>query len=60
MSHKWWHFGKSDEEKRLEVINDEIEQHERMIAKDKSGAVLEALKGPLEKLQKEKAELKGF
>ena len=58
MSHKWWHPFKSDEEKRLEVINDEIEQHERMIAKDKSGAVLEALKGPLEKLQKEKAELK--
>tara|TARA_R110002126_G_scaffold210762_1_gene357300 strand:+ start:1786 stop:2781 length:996 start_codon:yes stop_codon:yes gene_type:complete len=58
MSHKWWHFAKSDEEKRLEVINDEIEQHERMIAKDKSGAVLDALKNPLERLQKEKAKLK--
>jgi len=57
MSHKWWHFGKSDEEKRLEVINDEIAQHENAIRKYGEGAD-DALKGALKQLQEEKAKLK--
>jgi len=53
MSHRWWHFGKSDEEKRLE----ELRNQEAGIVRFGEGA-MELKKNELEQIRKEINQLK--
>ena len=53
MSHRWWHFGKSDEEKRLEELRDQ----EAGIVRLGEGA-MELKKNELEQIRKEINQLK--